>query len=228
MSITNSASATEVAISGAATPRRRGVTLLCAFALLALALAPYTRAADVQDEDARLRQALRNVTLQLRTAENDKAALQATQTALADEKKALSKKFDALKNDVVAERAQNDKAMAELKAKLAAQEAEITRLKAEGEKWRASSAEAGALATSKEAERAKLSARLTSLERQNDDLRRQNLQLFRTANEILTRYEKFGLGEALLAREPFVGETRTKLENLVQGYADTLAANRAQ
>ncbi len=210
-----------------ATVRRSGAALLCALVTL-VAFAPRARAAEAQDETTRLRQAVRNVTLQLRAAENDKAALQATQATLADEKKALNAKFEALKKDVVAERAQNDKAIAELKRKLAAQEAEVARLKAEGEKWQASSSEASALATTKETERVKLVARITSLERQNDDLRRQNLQLFRTANEILTRYEKFGLGEALLAREPFVGETRTKLENLVQGYADTLAANRAQ
>ena len=50
--------------------------------------------------------------------------------------------------------------------------------------------------------------------------------MFRTANEILTRYERFGLGEALAAKEPFVGVTRVKLENLIQEYEDKLVDER--
>ena len=197
--------------------------------LTLLALAPFAvRAAEAPDEGGRLRQALRNATLQLRAAETDRAAAQSAQATLADEKKALSDKFDALKKEVVAERGKNDKATAALKVKLEAQEAEIARLKAESEKWRLSAQEALKLAATRETEGTKLGTELGSLQREVEDLRRKNLALFRTGNEILTRYEKFGLGEALAAREPFVGTTRTKLENLVQGYADSLASNRAR
>ena len=55
-----------------------------------------------------------------------------------------------------------------------------------------------------------------------DDLETKNTNLFQIGSEILTRYEKFGLGEALAAKEPFVGTTRVKLENQVQGYEDKL------
>jgi hypothetical protein len=41
-------------------------------------------------------------------------------------------------------------------------------------------------------------------------------------SEILTRYEKFGLGEAIGAKEPFTGLTRVKLQELVQDYKDKL------
>jgi hypothetical protein len=58
------------------------------------------------------------------------------------------------------------------------------------------------------------------------DQRTRNAAMFQTANEILTRYERFGLGEALAAKEPFVGVTRVKLENQVQDYEDKLAAER--
>jgi hypothetical protein len=44
--------------------------------------------------------------------------------------------------------------------------------------------------------------------------------------EILERYEKFGLGTALTAREPFVGTTRVRLQNLVQEYSDKLSEQR--
>jgi hypothetical protein len=49
--------------------------------------------------------------------------------------------------------------------------------------------------------------------------------LFTVGEEILNRYSKFGFGEALAAREPFTGLTRTKLETLVQGYQDRLLDN---
>ena len=52
------------------------------------------------------------------------------------------------------------------------------------------------------------------LRRKVDDREAKNYELFKLANEILTRYEKFGLGEALTAREPFTGLTRVKRENL--------------
>ena len=64
------------------------------------------------------------------------------------------------------------------------------------------------------------------LQRKVEDDERRNLALFKLANEILTRYEDFSLGNALAAKEPFTGLTRTKLENLVQGYQDKIVAQR--
>ncbi len=53
------------------------------------------------------------------------------------------------------------------------------------------------------------------------------VKLYTTAIEILTRYEKFGLGDALAAKEPFIGVTRVKLETLVQGYEDKLSNSKS-
>jgi len=64
------------------------------------------------------------------------------------------------------------------------------------------------------------------LQRKIDDDETRNVALYGLANEILTRYEKFSLGDALAAKEPFTQLTRVKLENLVQGYQDKLAAQR--
>jgi chromosome segregation ATPase len=73
-----------------------------------------------------------------------------------------------------------------------------------------------------EAQRAKLAACDVVLRRTVADRETKNLALYQLANEILTRYEKFGLGDALLAKEPFIGVSRVKLENLVQDYKDKL------
>ena len=58
------------------------------------------------------------------------------------------------------------------------------------------------------------------------DRERKNISLFNTAIEILNRYEGYALGKALAAREPFIGTTRVKVENLVQGYKDKILDNR--
>jgi hypothetical protein len=52
--------------------------------------------------------------------------------------------------------------------------------------------------------------------------------MYKLGLEILGRYEKFGLGTALLAREPFVRNMKVKFENYVQDYGDKLDAQRIQ
>jgi len=185
-------------------------------------------AEGVDANEAKLREALRNTTLQLRTAEAERATLQAAQAGLTEEKKTLETKFETLRKQAVAERAAEEKTVATLKAQLAAQEAEIARLKVALDKSDAAGKQAATLAASKESDRAKLAGDLVVLQRKVEDRETKNLALFKLGNEILTRYEKFSLGEALAAREPFVGTTRAKLENLVQDYQDKLLNQRAK
>ncbi len=75
---------------------------------------------------------------------------------------------------------------------------------------------------------AKLAADNLSLTRRAEDRETKNLELFRLGNEILKRYEQFTLGQVMLAKEPFIGLSRTKLENLVQDYQDKIADQRAK
>jgi chromosome segregation ATPase len=77
-----------------------------------------------------------------------------------------------------------------------------------------------------EAAREKLAAQAIMLQRLVDDRERKNLDLYNTAQEILTRYEQYGLGEALLAKEPFIGVTKVKLQELVQDYKDKLLSEK--
>ena len=50
--------------------------------------------------------------------------------------------------------------------------------------------------------------------------------MFAISTEVLSRYEKFGLGTALTAREPFVGITRARLQSMVDEFGGDLAAQR--
>lgn len=66
------------------------------------------------------------------------------------------------------------------------------------------------------------------LERTVAAQQKRNVELYKLADEILTRYSKFGLGEAIAAREPFTGLARVKLQNIAQDYKDQLLDNVIQ
>jgi hypothetical protein len=84
------------------------------------------------------------------------------------------------------------------------------------------------IAQKMESERTKLAGQVIELQRKLADRESKNLALFKLANEILKRYQRFGLGDALAAKEPFTGVARVKLENLVQDYQDKLADQRVK
>ncbi len=164
--------------------------------------------------------------LQLRASEAEKATLQAAQTESAAKEKALSDQVEALTKQSAADKDASDKAISDLKAKVADQEKELTELKDTLEKWKEGYAKAADIAKAKEGEREKLAGQVILLDRIVADRERKNAELFRVGNEILTRYERVGLGDVLATREPFVGITRVKLENQVQDYQDKLLDQR--
>ena len=94
------------------------------------------------------------------------------------------------------------------------------------EKWKAGYQKSVEVARAKEGERATLAAEIIVNNRIISDREAKNIALFNTSIEILDRYENYALGKALGAREPFVGTTRVKVENLVQGYKDKILDNR--
>lgn len=200
--------------------------LPCAGLLAALFALPLRAADAPSPAEAKLRDTLRTTLLQLRDAQTATTTLQADNATLTDDKKALTARADALQKRLVADKAAADKAAEALTAKLTGDAAEITRLKDALAKSEAALKDSVADAQAKEAARAKLAADAIVLQRLVDDREAKNRALFRLGNEILTRYEKFSLGEALAAREPFVGLTRVKLENLVQDYQDKLSDQR--
>jgi chromosome segregation ATPase len=182
--------------------------------ILLSSLAATSAIADEATE-AKLRETLRNTMLQLRTAQNDRAALQATQTENEARLKTLSGQVEKLTKDAAAAEKLNTD-----------HEAQLTKFREALEHWEAAYKQAVEVANTKEAARATLADEVIELKQRVEDQRRRNAALFETASEILTRYEKFGLGQALAAKEPFVGVTRVKLENLVQDYEDKLADQR--
>ena len=190
-------------------------------------------AAEAPDPSLKLREQLRGVMLQLRTAQTDAANAQAAQAA-ADKKAAdlTTKIADFEKRNATfikqnnADKAASEESIAKLNNKLAEREKRIVEYTEALEKWKVGYQKAAEIARTKESERAKLAAEVIINKRTIADRESKNIALFNTSIEILDRYENYALGKALGAREPFVGTTRVKVENLVQGYKDKILDNR--
>lgn len=194
------------------------------FTIVILASISLLGSMHAADQDARTQQAMRNMTTRLRAAETERDSLQAAKLQSDQEKKALTEKFDALAKQAAAD----SQARAASKTQLAEREAENAQLQDSLQKLQQWQTHAVEIAQKIENDRAKLAGQVIELQRKLADREAKNLALFKLANEILKRYERFGLGDALAAKEPFTGISRVKLENLVQDYQDKLADQRVK
>ena len=203
---------------------------LGAFAIsFAIAATGHAVAADGPSPlETRLRDTLKSMTMQLRDAQSQVATLQASQADSDEKNKQLTAQLDDLTKVSEIEKTESEKTIADLKTKLAAQATLAAKLKESLEKWQHAEKEAADTAHTKESERSKLQMQVIVLQRLVDDRETKNVELFKIGNEILTRYEKFSLGEALLAKEPFTGITKVKLEGLVQDYQDKLLNQKVE
>jgi hypothetical protein len=172
--------------------------------------------------EERLRGMLRSTMLQLRDAQNQVATLQSAQAESDKEKKALSDRVDELTKQAASDKDAATKTIADLNAKVTDQTTQINQMKDALGKWKEAYNKAVEVANTKEAQRAKFESQAIVLQRRVEDDESKNLALYNLGKEVLNRYEKFGLGTAITAREPFVGITKVKLENLVQDYSDKL------
>ncbi|MEA3207035.1 MAG: hypothetical protein QOE70_92 [Chthoniobacter sp.] len=196
------------------------------FVILAMFAATLLRAAEVNPAEAKLREGLKNTMLQLRTVQAEKAALEAAKAELEQKNTTLTEQLEARDKQLAADKEAADKRIAELTERVVGRGNDVMQLQQELDKLKAAKQGVEALAAKTEAQRAKLAAEKVVLDRKVADQQTKNAEMFKIGNEILTRYEKFGLGTAITAREPFVGLTRVKLQNLVQDYSDKLADQR--
>jgi len=188
--------------------------------VVSLLLGHTVQAAD----DAKVRETLRALTLRLRSAETERNNLLAEKAQMEQEKKTLTEKVDALTKQAATDK----ETISTLTTKTSEQEASLTQTKEALEKLKSAYDEAVAVARKEKASHDKAADELVLLQRKLSDREDKNRKLFTLANEILTRYEKFAMGEALAAREPFTGLTRVKLENLVQDYQDKISDQRSR
>ncbi len=170
-------------------------------------------------DDARAQQAIRNMTTRLRAAETERDTLLSAKAQSEQEKKTLTERVDSLTKQATAD----SQALTTAKTALSEKETENAQLQDSVQKLQKTQTRAVEIAQKSESERTKLSTEVIDLRRKVADREAKNIALFKLANEILTRYEHFGLGDALAAKEPFTGISRVKLENLVQDYQDKIS-----
>lgn len=213
---------------------------------LAIAVGPFGVASAQEAPDAmeaRLRDALRGATVQVRSLEDQLAQLQAQQAEASKQNELLQGQVDSLTKQLAAapsgdsavpqkanaERATAayEQAVADFNRKLSDQNNTIGQLSETVDKWKAAYEEAVSVARNKEGERAQLAARVQGVSKQATDCEAKNTALVKVADEILDRYEHISVGEVLAAREPFVGTKRVELENIAQDYHDKILDQKA-
>jgi DNA repair exonuclease SbcCD ATPase subunit len=204
----------------------RNLIFSAIFSATAVWIVPSSLAADQPSAELKLRESLRATMLQLRTAETERANLQAAKAELEAKNKALEDQLASMTKQTAANQAEAEKTITELKTKMDERDREIGTLRVSLDKWKVDHQKISDLARTKEGQRVKLTEKVVVLERQVADQQRRNAAMYKLGREVLDRYEKFGLGTALTAREPFVGLTRVKFENLIQDYGDKLADER--
>jgi septal ring factor EnvC (AmiA/AmiB activator) len=199
-------------------------------ALVVLGVAASVFAAEEADPAMavikRMRDQLRTVMIQQQKTEAERATLQAANVDLDAQLKSLDAKFKALAKESNTQKDADAKSIADLKAKIMEQEGEQARLQAALASWKKGHQEVTDTAKKIEAQRAELSARVILQDRTIADQRRKNDELFKIGSEVLSKYEGFGLGTAIAAREPFTRNMRVKLETLVQDYGDKLVDSK--
>ncbi|MEK7951841.1 hypothetical protein [Luteolibacter soli] len=198
--------------------------LLLSACLLPFAAVRGEEAAAAEDPqaaaNAKLRTALRDSMLQLRTAQTEAQQAKADKEAADAKITELTKKADALAKQSAEDQAASKKSIERLTVDYKSLEEKYGALDATLAKWKEGYTKAAAVANAKEAERAKLADEKSVLQAKVRDHKAQNLELYRLATEILERYRSFSVGEALKAREPFTGITKARLDTLVQDYRD--------
>ncbi len=170
----------------------------------------------------KMRESLKNTMLQLRTEQTEKAALQAEKAELEAKVKELTATVASQGQALEDNKKKADKSIADLTAKSDTQQKQIAQINEALAKWQAGYKKAEAVAQDLESKRSRLADEVIKLDRKVQDRETKNIELYKLGKEILTRYEKFGLGSALLAREPFTGIAKVKFETFVQDYSDKL------
>jgi len=176
--------------------------------VLAVALLIGTsQAASAQSIEDRLRDQLRQTTLQLREAQDAQATLQAQKAAAEQERDALKKQVAELQGEVA-------------HAKHGGNEAQV--LQQEVGRYKDQLAQATDAAKSAQADHDKLQGAVVGEAALLEACQQKNAQLITVANQILDTFERVDLNDVIGLNEPFVQSARVKLENMSQDFGDRI------
>jgi len=195
---------------------RRAAITIC----LPLLLAAAPAAAQDEDPSAKFREALRSTMLQLRDAQAKTAEMEAAMVQSQLEAEKLKKDIAALQAQLVEER----NVTANLRSELDEAKANASLQAAKLAKWETDYRALIGQARKLQQALGESKARNTKLERLVAEQQVKTAELRAIGDEILDRYSRHSLGTAFLAREPFVGINRAKLQTIVQDLETRLRA----
>ncbi|WP_426418682.1 hypothetical protein [Bradyrhizobium genosp. A] len=177
--------------------------------------------AHADQEGDRLREALRTATAQARAAEDQRAALQAKLTAAEQERERLRKQNEAFRAQVKEAEQAYRQAVKDFNERLTERDDSL-------EKWKVAYGEAAGVARAKDAERAKFEAEATAFKASTKACEARNVQLVKTANEVVTKYEAMDPFEKVLDHDPVFGLKRVEHQNAAQDYRDKIIEQKAK
>lgn len=189
------------------------------FILFFLATVAVVSAADT-DVETQLREGLRNTMLQLRDAQAKTAEMEAAMVQSQLEAEKLKKDISALQDQLVEER----NVAANLRTELDEAKANASLQAAKLAKWETDYRALIGQTRKLQQALGESRGRNTKLERLAAEQQVKTAELRAIGDEILDRYSRHSLGTTFLAREPFVGINRAKLQTIVQDLETRLRA----
>ena len=196
-------------------------------ALLAVLLLPAGAHAQDAALDDRLRDLLRQTTVQLRAAQDSTATLQASLDSMTKQRDLLQQKLDATPPvpPTPAVDPQRQAALQQAQAGLAAARAEAAQAAAQAQRFEQQYQHASVLAGEKDASDQRNQAGLKRANARLAACSAANTRLIALAGDILHLYETPKFNALLTAsHERLIGFKRVELENLVQDYDDRIQA----
>ncbi|OAF02711.1 hypothetical protein AYJ54_25900 [Bradyrhizobium centrolobii] len=186
----------------------------------ALALTVASTAHADQESD-RLREALRSATAQARTAEDQRAAVQAKLTAAEQERDRLRKQNEAYRAQVKEAEQAYRQAVKDFNDRIAERDDSL-------EKWKGAYGEAANVARTKDAERAKLESEATTWKASAKACEAKNVRLVKIADDAVKQYEAMDPMEKVLDHDPVFGLKRVEHQNAAQDFRDKIIEQKAK
>jgi DNA repair exonuclease SbcCD ATPase subunit len=197
-------------------------TLLACAALAAL---PIPVPAAESATEARLREALRTATSQLRGIEDERAKWQASEAALQKEVEDLRQRLAAVERRSAGP---GEGVMAELRRRIDEQAEASARAAEALARCEGSARAAAQAAQGAEAERARLAEEADALRKRLAASEARNVRMFHVGKSIIDWLREVGMDEALAAPDPFLGLKRVELENAALDLEDKLHEQRGK
>jgi hypothetical protein len=189
--------------------------VLAGFVALSWPFAPLNAQVQANQELDRLRGALRQLTAQARTLEDQRAALQAQLNESNQEKERLNQQIEGYKAQVKEAQDALQQAVDEFNRRLTERDETL-------DKWKAAYEEAATVARAKDAERGKFESEAATFKARTKACETKNVELMKVGNEILAGYRDLTLGDRLAIKEQMIGIRRVEHQNRVQTCLDRI------